>query len=245
MPTILRRALLARSTIDISSSSSSSLSSSISSPSVDISDDSVKRTTALDKDRLEQLEKEQSRSSLADLTLKEAAEVAEWSDLVVFDFLTGNYDRVSSMQDTAEKEDQPEILSETVHNLAKSSQTGGLWLLDNESGLFDAYTLLFPSQEMGPAAQNEALRFRAMQTDLLQTTCIFRRQTVDRVFNLYKAGDAAGLLDAFLSRAEPLYRELLEALPRTQQDAWRENFQGRVEEVWTWMKQCQEDVRFW
>ena len=26
-------------------------------------------------------------------------------------------------------------------------------------------------------------------------------------------------------------RELLEALPRTQQDAWRENFQGRVEEV--------------
>ena len=27
------------------------------------------------------------------------------------------------------------------------------------------------------------------------------------------------------------FRELLEALPRTQQDAWRENFQGRVEEV--------------
>ena len=152
--------------------------------------------------------------------------MAQWSDLVVFDFLTGNYDRVSSMQvhiiiviiiiiiiiitigiyvctlsyhhhhhhdfkyflnifrqiwfqDTAEKEGQPEILSETVHNLAKSSQTGfyiisiitilimitsstssgGLWLLDNESGLFDAYTLLFPSQEMGPAAQNEALRW--------------------------------------------------------------------------------------
>jgi len=247
MPAIVRQALLARSTIDISSSSSlsSSSSSSIASPAVDISDDSVKRTIALDKDRLEQLEKEQAKSSLSDLTLKEAAEVAQWSDLVVFDFLTGNYDRVSSMQDTAEKEGQPEILSETVHNLAKSSQTGGLWLLDNESGLFDAYTLLFPSQEMGPAAQNEALRFRAMQTDLLQTTCIFRRQTVDRVFNLYKAGDAAGLLDAFLSRAEPLYRELLEALPRTQQDAWRENFQGRVEEVWTWMKQCQEDVRFW
>ena len=83
-------------------------------------------------------------------------------------------------QDSAEKEGQPEILSETVHNLAKSSQTGfyiisiitilimitsstssgGLWLLDNESGLFDAYTLLFPSQEMGPAAQNEALRWQ-------------------------------------------------------------------------------------
>ena len=80
-----------------------------------------------------------------------------------------------------------------------------------------------------------------MQTDLLQTTCIFRRQTVkiissdniimftkmdhhlliiptptiainvtllqvDRVFNLYKSGDGAALLDAFVSKAEPLYR---------------------------------------
>ena len=26
------------------------------------------------------------------------SQVAQWSDLVVFDFLTGNYDRVSSMQ---------------------------------------------------------------------------------------------------------------------------------------------------
>jgi len=251
MPSILREALLARSTVDISSSSSTSLSSS---SSVDSSEDSGKQTIEKDrledfeKDRLEdfeKLEKDQSRTSLSDLTLEEAAEVAQWSDLVVFDFLTGNYDRVSSMQDTAEKEGQPKILSETVHNLAKSSQTGGLWLLDNESGLLDAYTLLYPSTDMGPAAENEAMRFRAMQTDLLQTTCIFRRQTVDRVFNLYKAGDAAELLDAFVSRAEPLYRDLVEALPRIQQDAWREHFQERVEEVWTWMKQCQEDVRFW
>jgi len=231
MPPILRKALLARSTVDISSSSVAS---------------SKMTTGQLGKDRLEQFEKTQeARTSLGDLSLEDAAEVAQWSDLVVFDFLTGNYDRVSSMQDTAEKEERPEILSETVHNLAKSSQTGGLWLLDNESGLLDAYSLLFPSREMGPAAQKEALRFRAMQTDLLQTTCIFRRQTVDRVFNLYKAGDAAELLDAFVGKAEPLYRDLVQALPEIQQDAWREHFQERVEEVWTWMKQCQEDVRFW
>ena len=35
---------------------------------------------------------------LRDLNIKEAAEVAQWSDLVVFDYLTGNYDRVASMQ---------------------------------------------------------------------------------------------------------------------------------------------------
>ena len=97
---------------------------------------------------------------------------------------------------------------------------------------------------MGPAAEREARRFRSMQRDLLQTTCIFRRQTVDRVFSLYKAGDAAGLLDSFVSRAEPLYRELLEGLPE-QEEAFRGHFQERLEEVWTWMKQCQENVKFW
>merc|ERR1712080_593895 len=62
--------------------------------------------------------------------------------------------------------DRPEVLSETIHNLAKSSQTDGLWLLDNESGLLDAYALLYPSPEKGLDAEREAIRFRAMQTDL-------------------------------------------------------------------------------
>ena len=39
-----------------------------------------------------------------------------------------------SPQDAAEKEQRPSLLSETVHNLARDKETGGLWLLDNESG---------------------------------------------------------------------------------------------------------------
>ena len=63
MPSILREALLARSTMDISSSSSA---------------DNAKQTIAVEKVRLEdfeKLEKDQSRASLSDLTLEEAAEV--------------------------------------------------------------------------------------------------------------------------------------------------------------------------
>ena len=41
----------------------------------------------------------------------------QWSDLILFDYLTGNYDRVASMLDGAEKEDRPAVLKETVHNL--------------------------------------------------------------------------------------------------------------------------------
>ena len=41
----------------------------------------------------------------------------QWSDLMLFDYLTGNYDRVASMLDGAEKERRPAVLRETVHNL--------------------------------------------------------------------------------------------------------------------------------
>ena len=41
----------------------------------------------------------------------------QWSDLILFDYLTGNYDRVASMLDGAEKEGRPAVLKETVHNL--------------------------------------------------------------------------------------------------------------------------------
>ena len=71
-----------------------------------------------------------------------------------------------------------------MHNLAKNSVTGKLWLLDNESGMLDSYSLLYPRSNMGHMAEREGQRFRSMQRDLLQSTCIFRRQTVDRVFQL-------------------------------------------------------------
>ena len=61
MPPILRKALLARSTVDISSSSVAS---------------SKMTTGQLGKDRLEQFEKTQeARTSLGDLSLEDAAEV--------------------------------------------------------------------------------------------------------------------------------------------------------------------------
>ena len=72
MPAILREALKARTTIDVT---------------YDIR--AEKRDVA-----------RASMARLRDLDLTEASEVAQWSDLVVFDYLTGNYDRVASMQVT-------------------------------------------------------------------------------------------------------------------------------------------------
>ena len=146
-------------------------------------------------------------------------------------------------QDAAEKEKRPEILSETVHNLAKSTRTGSLWLIDNESGMLDAYNLLYPQFE-DSEAKKEGNRFKNMQRDMLQTTCIFKRSTVDKIFGLYKNGDTVSLLNDFINRNEPFYGELLRSIPG-QDSAFRKHFQERVVEVWTWMKQCQENVKFW
>jgi len=215
MPDILRKALLARTTLDGTS----------------------------DDDTYSDLPSDVTHVNIRDLSVTEAAELAQWSDLVVFDYLTANYDRVASMQDAAEKENHPEVLSETVHNLAKSTRTGSLWLIDNESGMLDAYSLLYP-QFVDNEAKKEANRFKTMHQDMLQTTCIFKRSTVDKIFGLYKNGDTVSVLNDFISRSEPFYEELLRSIPG-QDAAYKEHFQERVEEVWTWMKQCQENVKFW
>ena len=145
-------------------------------------------------------------------------------------------------KDAAEKEDRPEILSETVHNLVKSSDTGSLWMIDNESGLLDAYNLLYP-EERDSRSSTKAARFQKMHTDTLQTLCVFRRSTVDKVFSLYKQGDmAVTLLEDLVTRNEPVFKEMILQI-QNKDRAWRKYFHLRIEEVWTWMKQCQERAR--
>ena len=178
--------------------------------------------------------------SQSELTVGQAGELAQWSDLLVFDYLTANYDRVAAMLEAAEREGRPEVLSEPVHNLLTSRQTGRLWLIDNEAGLLDGYSLLYSTSEE-EAAQAE--RLQQLQEDSLHTLCVFKRSTVAAVFALYKSGDAASMLGQFIARNEPLYQEMLQHLPG-QQEVWQQHFQQRIEEVWIWMKQCQESVGF-
>ena len=95
-------------------------------------------------------------------------------------------------------ENRPEILSETVHNLLKSSDTSSLWMIDNESGLLDAYNLL------DSRSSAKSARFQRMHSDTLQTLCVFRRSSGDKVFSLYKHGDmAVTLLEDLVTRNDP------------------------------------------
>merc|ERR1719219_1522106 len=128
--------------------------------------------------------------------------LVQWSDLIIFDYLTGNYDRVASMQDGAEKEDKPSILRETIHNLALSEDTGSLWFLDNESSFLDAYSLLYDP------GNNDNNRFQKFHKQMLESMCIFRRKTVHRLFALKQSLDSAQLLLEFVHVNEPLFSKL-------------------------------------
>ena len=68
MPDILHQALVAGTTIDVTYDSEGHVSNDI------------------------------SHVYLRDLSVTQAAELAQWSDMVVFDYITGNYDRIASMQ---------------------------------------------------------------------------------------------------------------------------------------------------
>jgi hypothetical protein len=64
---------------------------------------------------------------LKNMTSAELVELMQWSDLLIFDYITGNYDRVASMQDAALKQNNTTILkvitiTQTLYNTCSQEQ---------------------------------------------------------------------------------------------------------------------------
>ncbi len=136
------------------------------------------------------------------------------------------------MQDGADREHKPSILAESVRNLRKVPDTGKMWLIDNESGLLDAYELLYKGGEIGR-------KFEEFHRKMLRTFCLFRRSTVDRILELAAQSSPDEVLLRFASKAEPL----LEKMPRTAEfKLFRGYFHTRLKEVATWIQTCQNSV---
>lgn len=92
-------------------------------------------------------------------------ELAQWSDLIVFDYIIAHLDRV--VNNLFNYQWNSQIMEAPAHNLAK---TGNLLLfLDNESGLLHGYRLLS--------------KYQAYHSLLLKNLCVFRRSTINQVRN--------------------------------------------------------------
>ncbi|XP_059831415.1 four-jointed box protein 1 [Hypanus sabinus] len=128
---------------------------------------------------------------LANVTEHQARELAQWSDLVLFDYLTANFDRLASNLLSLQWDSR--VMERSTNNLHRTPQ-GSLVFIDNEAGLVHGYRVL-PMWER-------------YHESLLKTLCIFRKETARRITELHRSRDAAGQLLALYLASEPLAPQL-------------------------------------
>ncbi|XP_076853673.1 four-jointed box protein 1 [Brachyhypopomus gauderio] len=124
-------------------------------------------------------------------TLNDLRELMQWTDLVLFDYLTANFDRIVSHVFSLQWDAR--AMDRATNNLLKSTD-GDLIFIDNEAGLVHGYRVLD--------------RWERFHKTLLNSICIFREQTVHRVTQLKLSGNAANRLFEIYHAREPYALEL-------------------------------------
>ncbi|KAL7737342.1 hypothetical protein ACLKA6_012955 [Drosophila palustris] len=139
-----------------------------------------------------------SSSTSSTALLQRLIELAQWSDLIVFDYLIANLDRV--VNNLYNFQWNADIMAAPAHNLARQRDTQLLVFLDNESGLLHGYRLL--------------KKYEAYHSLLLDNLCIFRRPTIEALQRLRDAGGAGNQLRELFERTtSPNVRDVLPSLP--------------------------------
>lgn len=145
--------------------------------------------------------------------------LAQWSDLLIFDYLTANLDRM--VNNLYNMQWNPSMMDSPTHNLARDSRTGLLVFLDNESGLLHGYRLLD--------------KYEMYHKSLLDSLCVFRRSTVESLRLLQSKKNVGNLLrDMFETRDQSLL-DFLPFLPEKN----IKTLNYRIEQVLDQVAKCQ------
>lgn len=124
-------------------------------------------------------------------TTAELLELAQWSDLLVFDYITANFDRLVSNLFSLQWD--AKAMERDASNLLRTPR-GSLVFIDNEAGLVHGYRVLDMWEKYHSAA--------------LGSVCVFRRKTARRVAELHRRRDARARLLQLYRDSEPLAPEL-------------------------------------
>ncbi|XP_030759470.1 extracellular serine/threonine protein kinase four-jointed [Sitophilus oryzae] len=152
--------------------------------------------------------------------LRNMVELAQWSDLIIFDYLTANLDRI--VNNLYNYQWNVNIMDAPAHNLAKKSDSELLVFLDNESGLLHGYRLL--------------KKYEIYHSILLDNLCVFRRQTADIIKKLKTKGNIGSLLrDMFEKRNSATVKDILPTLP----DKSVKILNERIDRVYGQIKKCE------
>lgn len=156
----------------------------------------------------------------ADQTINDLIELAQWSDLIIFDYLTANLDRI--VNNLYNFQWNVNIMDAPAHNLAKKLDNKLLIFLDNESGLLHGYRLL--------------KKYEIYHTLLLDNLCMFRKQTASIVKQLYRKKNIGALLkQMFEEQNSTKVRDILPPLP----DKSIKILNERIEHVYNQILKCE------
>ncbi|KAF2883371.1 hypothetical protein ILUMI_22816 [Ignelater luminosus] len=154
------------------------------------------------------------------IVIKNLVELAQWSDLIIFDYLTANLDRI--VNNLYNYQWNVNIMDAPAHNLAKKVDTNLLIFLDNESGLLHGYRLL--------------KKYEIYHSVLLDNLCLFRKQTVDIIKDLRNNKNVGTLLrNMFEERNDPQVKDVLPTLP----DKSIKILNERIEKVYNQIIKCE------
>ncbi|KAJ8252657.1 hypothetical protein COCON_G00219690 [Conger conger] len=132
-----------------------------------------------------------TQEELENQTLEELLELVQWSDLILLDYLTANFDRLVSNLFSLQWDSR--VMERDTSNLHRTPR-GDLVFIDNEAGLVHGYRVLDMWEKYHSA--------------LLGSVCVFRRRTAQRVIELHRLRDARTRLLRLYRDNEPLAPEL-------------------------------------
>lgn len=152
--------------------------------------------------------------------LNRLIELAQWSDLIVFDYLIANLDRV--VNNLYNYQWNADIMAAPAHNLARQRESQLLVFLDNESGLLHGYRLL--------------KKYEAYHGLLLDNLCVFRRPTIHALQQIRDEGVGPKLQQLFESTTLLSVRDVLPPLP----DKSIKILNDRIDRVLGQVQKCRE-----
>jgi four-jointed box protein 1 len=147
-------------------------------------------------------------------------ELAQWSDLIIFDYLIANLDRV--VNNLYNYQWNADIMAAPAHNLARQINSQLLVFLDNESGLLHGYRLL--------------KKYEAYHSLLLDDLCVFRKSTIDALRDLRDANAGERLNELFERTATSKVRDVLPPLPEKSIKI----LSDRIDHVLLQVQKCQD-----
>lgn len=128
---------------------------------------------------------------LLNKTTVELLELVQWSDLIIFDYLTANFDRLVS--NLFSRQWDSRVMERDTNNLLKTPR-GDLVFIDNEAGLVHGFRVLN--------------MWEKYHNTVLSSVCVFRKRTAQRVAELHRRRDSRDRLLELYRDSEPLSTEL-------------------------------------